>query len=103
MASLKKLVTEFRRGILNGETSAGMCFAICAPLQTILEMCGYKTKLIEGEIKPTKRFAYPTNHYWLELADGRIIDPTADQFSTPERPMPKVYIGALSEWYQVSA
>ena len=37
------------------------------------------------------------DHCWLRLADGRIIDPTADQFGNG---MPKVYIGTLPAGYK---
>jgi len=38
------------------------------------------------------------NHYWLELPDGQVLDPTADQFNDEDgfehlRPLPPVYIG----------
>jgi hypothetical protein len=98
-ATLKKIVADFRKGILDGRDSKYMCFAVCAPLQGYLSMIGYKSRLVQGEIKPSVDIL--TNHYWLELPDGRIVDPTADQFSTPERPMPQVYIGKLPEWYHV--
>jgi hypothetical protein len=36
------------------------------------------------------------------MQDGRIIDPTADQFYTPTwAEMPPVYIGELPDWYQI--
>jgi len=56
-------------------------------------MVGYETTLIEGDFGLT-------NHYWLRLTDGRIVDPTADQFSRPDRRMPKIYIGPKPEWYK---
>ena len=70
-----------------------MCFAVCAPLQSYLGKLGLSTELIKGEVNGNE-------HYWLQFPDGRIIDPTADQFFT-ERMMPKVYIGDRPPWYQV--
>ena len=91
---LLTIVRGFRRGILAGRKSRDMCFAVCAPLQAYLSCCiGIETELIEGDFERC-------NHIWLQLPDGRIIDPTADQFKTPEgKRMPKVYIGPLPEWY----
>lgn len=70
-----------------------MCYAVCAPLQAYLEMIGCETKLIEGEVGGDQ-------HFWLQRKDGTIIDPAADQFSEPHRPMPKVFIGHKPEWYR---
>lgn len=99
LAGIRAIVTEFRDGMLEGRPSARMCFAICAPLQGFLSFSGYQTELVEGAIADS-------NHYWLALAGERspefsdwIIDPTADQFSTDERPMPSVYIGPRPYWY----
>ena len=42
------------------------------------------------------------NHYWLKLPDGRILDPTASQFKTPEgEEMPKMYLGEKPKWYKL--
>jgi hypothetical protein len=94
--TLRRIVGEFRRGMLGKGSSALMCFAVCAPLQSLLEMAGYPTELIEGEVENTE-------HYWLQLPDGRIVDPTADQLTAPDgSAMPKVFIGEKPEWYLVS-
>lgn len=94
MNRLKSNVLSFRKGILGKKSSHKMCFAVCAPLQGFLELMGYQVELVEGEYQNT-------NHYWLQLPDGNIIDPTADQFQTPTgEPMPKVYIGKKPEWYK---
>ena len=69
-----------------------MCFVICAPLQGYLSGLGYETALIEKDFGSC-------NHVWLSLPDGTIIDPTIDQFSTPDFPLPKIYIGPMPEWY----
>lgn len=95
-SELQYIVSEFRRGILGRRTSYGMCFVICLPLRSYLAALGCDTELMEAD------FGH-TNHIWLQLPDGRIIDPTADQFQTPEGgKMPKVYIGALPEWYKAA-
>lgn len=90
---LLRLVRNFRSGILDGKSSHKMCMKVCAPLQGYLSFfLGLETEMVEGDFKHT-------NHVWLKMNDGRIIDPTADQFSTPSRPMPKVFIGPKPAWY----
>lgn len=84
---LRKFVAGFRRGILAGQPSAFMCFAVCAPLQTLLSLAGVHTELTEANF-------LDINHVWLTLPDGRIIDPTADQFG-----LEPVYIGPLPLLY----
>ena len=85
---LLKFVAAFRAGILNGRSSAMMCAAVCLPLQTLLSCCHG----IEATIETTE-FA-EVNHYWLRLPDGRILDPTADQFG-----LEPVYLGPLPRVY----
>lgn len=93
---LRNTVTSFRSGILQGREPARMCYAVCAPLQGFLKALGVQTELMEGEVETDVL----TNHYWLKLADGRIIDPTASQFTDPFGVrMPKVYIGPVPTWY----
>lgn len=93
--NILKICSEFKKGILGGKPSRLMCFAVSAPLQTYLRFCGIETKLVEGEIEFEDSLI---NHYWLELADGRIIDATADQF----KEMPEIYIGKKPEWYNLT-
>lgn len=91
--NLHKIVTAFRRGILEKRESVGMCFVVCSPLAGYLSVCGIKTEL--------EKVNFPhANHCWLRLPDGRIIDPTADQFSCDEQTLPKVYIGPVPELYE---
>lgn len=98
---LRRIVTEFRKGILGRRSSVSMCFAVCAPLQGYLSMLGYETQMIEGAMK-YRDVGVNCEHYWLLLHDGRIIDPTADQFNAPGgSAMPKVYIGEKPKWYRV--
>lgn len=62
-----------------------MCFAVCAPLAGLLRLHGIEARVVEGF--PSDGDFY--NHVWLELPDGRVLDPTADQFAD----MPPVYLG----------
>jgi len=64
---------EFRRGILSGAPSDEMCFVVCAPLCGFLGVFGIESRVTEGEVDGS-------HHYWLTLDDGRVLDPTADQF-----------------------
>jgi hypothetical protein len=95
---LHKIASDFRGGILGTMPSALMCFAVCAPLEGFLRVCGYDVELVEGTVElPNGRVA---QHYWLALPDGRVLDPTADQFTKPTgEPMPEVYIGERPGWY----
>lgn len=73
-AELIEVATDFRAGLLGGRPSTDMCFAVSAPLQGLLSaLYGVETVLEEVDFGDT-------NHVWLRLADGRILDPTADQF-----------------------
>ena len=96
---LKKIVTKFTKGILDGKPSKNMCFAVCLPLHSYLSICEQETELINGEI-PIGDDIY--QHTWLQLPDGRIIDPTADQFNALlDKKMPLIYIGQKPDWYKI--
>lgn len=85
---LIRYATQFRRGIIGDNFSGQWCFAICAPLLPMLEMCGVAGELVEGDWGHG-------NHFWIGLPDGRVLDPTADQFNAFEgfATMPPVYLG----------
>lgn len=88
---LIEFVTEFRTGLLNGGSSAMACGMVCHPLVTLLNMSG-----VRCEIATTLaiRTDYGTcNHVWIALADGRALDPNADQFNDETRTLPPVYLG----------
>jgi hypothetical protein len=92
-ADLIEVAQGFRDGILDGRASDFACAMICYPL------AGYLSALhgIECEVLETKavRANYGTcNHVWLRLPDGRVLDPSADQFNVRGRKrMPPVYLG----------
>lgn len=89
--TLQEIALEFRRGMLGRRRSNGYCWMICQPLATYLSMCGHEVKVVEG-------FVGKEPHTWLELSDGRILDPTGDQFN----PLgPKVYIGKRPRRYKI--
>jgi hypothetical protein len=88
---LVKFAAEFREGILDGRSPDSMCFMVCAPLVTLLNMHGVKCTMVNGDVDFGED---EINHYWLALPDGRVLDPTADQFNgTEHRRLPSVYLG----------
>ena len=104
-SELLKFVMDFRDGIIGGGSPEKKCFMVCAPLESLLNHDGIKVSLSEGDVEMNND-AWTEgldvfHHYWLTLPDGRIIDPTASQFKTPDgQPMPDIYIGAKPDWYK---
>jgi hypothetical protein len=86
----------FRKGLLSGGSPEFMCYAICAPLQGLLWLEGIETNLTHGWVQCG---TYDMDHVWLELQDGRILDPTADQFPLS---LPPVYLGELPAQYNIN-
>lgn len=85
---LIQFATEFREGILGGRPSAWTCAMVCWPLVPLLNMQGVKCEAVESDLSHL-------NHIWIRLADGRALDPTADQFNDlfPGYALPPVYLG----------
>jgi hypothetical protein len=82
---------DFRDGILGGGQSDLICAAVCWPLAPLLTMYGVQC---ECEYTDTVEVSYgEVDHIWIRLADGRALDPTADQFSTSDFRYPPVYLG----------
>jgi hypothetical protein len=87
---LIEIAGDFRDGILGGRPPAMMCAAVAWPLQGFLSaFYGIETEAVET------RFAEGGNHIWLRMPDGRVLDPTADQFNgvIPDAELPPVYLG----------
>lgn len=95
--TLQRTAEGFRKGILGKGSSKFMCRAVCMPLQGYLHAMGIETALIAGWVDLRD---YDMDHTWLRLVDGRILDPTADQFD--ELGLPPVYIGPMPEAYNVN-
>lgn len=72
-AEIIKAVKGFVKGLLDGKSTVDMCYMVCSPLSAFLNGCGVENTLTEGEVN-----GY--HHFWITLSDGRVIDPTADQF-----------------------
>ena len=93
---LLQIIKSFRYGLIGRKDSDFMCLYVSAPLQAFLKF-NYKmnTRLVDGYCKVG---IFEPEHCWLELEDGRIIDPTYDQFF--EKGLkPKVYIGEKPDNY----
>ena len=79
------IALEFREAMaspIDGVTAR--CAMICWPLAGYLDFLG-----LAVETKDTTVGHW--NHVWLLLPDGRVLDPTADQFDAT---LPPVYLGA---------
>ncbi len=71
---LIEIAKEFREGILDGESSDLMCAMVSYPLAGLLHFYGVECECEFGEMSDR-------NHVWIRLSDGRVLDPTADQFT----------------------
>lgn len=94
--SLIEFARGFRKGVLGGRGPSGMCAAICYPLESLLAQQGIVVTVVHGEVGEDG-----DGHVWLELPDGRILDPTADQFDdlAPDGFMPDIYLGTKPDYY----
>ena len=80
---LLDIATQFRDAIVRDRPSTFYCGLVCRPLAGYLAFLGLNvdTKEIRGS---------RGNHMYLLLPDGRVLDPTADQYDAT---LPKVYLG----------
>lgn len=86
-----KCAKGFVAGILDGSDSTHKCFMVCAPLAAYLSVLRIECTATEGEVIIAGE---GWHHFWITLADGRIIDPTADQFGLKNiylKPKPSFY------------
>jgi hypothetical protein len=90
MTDLLTYAREFREAVLQGDSSERMCVALSAPLHAALQVRCTPTQLVASDLGECE-------HIFLQLADGRVLDPTADQFNWCSRQkLPGVYLGAPS-------
>ncbi len=86
-ADLLQYASEFRAAIIGDRDSSRMCAAICGPLAATFTVKGRRTLLMESELGTC-------NHVFIQVEDGRVLDPTADQFNRQGEPgFPRVYLG----------
>lgn len=71
------IAKKFTKGILDGIKTVDMCYMVCSPLASYLSFAGIDCMLTEGVINHCEK---ELHHFWITLSDGRVIDPTADQF-----------------------
>lgn len=84
---LLKFARAFRNGIIGKGQSRYMCAAVSMPLCSLLALHGIEAEVVESDLGEI-------NHVWIRLADGRALDPTADQFNDYGLPrLPPVYLG----------
>jgi len=96
--ALLRVVTDWRRGALEGEPPHLRCMMVCAGLQGWLSFSlQLQTELVEVDFRHNK---IQINHVFLRREDGTIIDPTGDQFNDWGAEMPPVYIGPMPEIYR---
>lgn len=94
---LVKFARDFRAGMLEKKSSYMWCYAVSAPLVSLLEISGVVCKL-------EKAFVDKWEHWFIRLSDGRILDATADQFKNSDgENMPPVFLGHKPSWYLAAA
>lgn len=88
MPELLTYAREFREAILQGASSERMCVALSAPLHAAFRGLDIPSQLVISDLGECE-------HIFLRLADGQVLDPTADQFNRCSREkLPGVYLGA---------
>jgi hypothetical protein len=106
---IEETAREFVAGVLDGHPAHGMCWMVSSALQAYLEASGVPCALVHGSVCTSPRAPGGIEyldiegwgHYWVRLADGRIIDGTASQFNGYGCPrMPGFYFGAQPEHYE---
>lgn len=91
---LLRIARAARESITLGGKSSGYCVAICVSLVAYLTRRGVAATDIHGAVGEWQ-------HTWIALGDGRILDPTADQFNRPGAArMPPVYLGPIPAHYE---
>jgi len=97
---LLKIITDFRKGILGNDKPNNKCYMVCSALYGFLIFLGYNSiKLVKGVVEQNGE---KYEHYWFELPDKTIIDPTASQFKDENgNILPKVYYGDLPNYYTI--
>jgi hypothetical protein len=86
------IAREFRRGVLGDDPPDGRCAMVAWPLAGYLSFLGLDGVETDGCDYPDDHPASTewVNHVWIVLKDGRILDPTADQFDIG---LPPIYLG----------
>lgn len=88
-SDLIEAASEIRRRLPESEPSLKLC-EFMATILLISHGVALRLRRLE--------FGFTTHHV-LELPDGRILDPTADQFAALGSGLPPVYLGEVPEIY----
>src|SRR4051812_603264 len=92
---LLRIARAVRERITLGGPSGGYCAAVCVPLAVYLGHRGVTAVDVHGAVGAWQ-------HTWVALGDGRILDPTADQFNRAGATrMPPVYLGLRPAHYEL--
>lgn len=96
-ADMVEIATGFRDGLLGNRSSVGCCYMVSAPLAAMLRgVYGVPCDLVESDHTNMDTICY--THFWIRLADGRVLDPTFDQFCADEPT--QIYLGAPTIFHQ---
>lgn len=97
---LLKFTKDFTEEILkiNGGDTTAMCFAVCSPLVSLLQMSGIECYLEKVDIRTDNGVV---EHFYIALADNRVLDPTISQFTDEEtgKKYPNYYLGDIPKLY----
>lgn len=91
ISNLEELATIFTQNALGKESPKSMCFTTCYPLSLYLNINGIENSIRHG-ICENRR------HFWIEVSDKSIIDPTVKQFKFGEN-LSNVYLGVKTNNY----
>lgn len=94
---LLRIARAVREKITLGNRPNNYCTAVCLPLAVYLTRRGVPAVDVHGGVGDWQ-------HTWIALENGRILDPTADQFNRPGAPrMPAIYLGKRPAHYEIPA
>jgi hypothetical protein len=86
--------SEFRRAIIGDAPGAWWCAGISAPLHAVLTALGVAADIVKSDLGHCA-------HVFIRFPDGRVLDPTAEQFNWCSRvQLPAVYLGPPSDIHQ---
>ena len=75
------------------ESSRLSCAMVCWPLGPLLNLHGVSCEVVESDLGEG-------NHIWIRLEDGRVLDPTIDQFNYLfAESWPEVYLGPPTKYH----
>jgi hypothetical protein len=92
---LVEIVRGFKSGILGNNSSHGACLMICFPLASLLRVFDVACEVVESDhsVNPESRWH---SHFWIKLEDGRVLDPTFDQFGDTT----SIYLGPPTKFHR---